>query len=67
MRANDESASEAAPNRLPRLREGGLDGCDGGAEDSIGDMGGDGKSENDVEGEAVVIIDCAVRGLLEGF
>ena len=65
MRANKDKASEAAPNRLPRLREGGLAGCDGGAEDSIGDIGGVGKSASEVEGDVVVIIDCAVRGRLE--
>ena len=64
MRANEDNASDAAPNRLPRLREGGLDGCDDGTEDNIGDIGGVGRSVSEVGEEAVVTIDCAVRGRL---
>lgn len=54
LRAKEEKASEAAPNKLPRLREGGLDGSEGGAEDSIGVIGSDVMSTTEVEGEMVV-------------
>lgn len=64
LRAKEEKASEAAPRMLPRLRVGGLAGGLVGGDASIGDMGGDGRSANDVEGDVVVAIDCAVRGRL---
>lgn len=64
LRAMEEKASEAAPNKLPRLREGGLDGCDGRAEGIVGVIGGDVVSVNEVEGGVVVTMACAVCGRL---
>ena len=49
---------------LPRLRVGGLAGGVVGGDASIGDMGGECKSANDVDGEVDVATDWAVRGRL---